>query len=84
MEIYKNWKIELDDYGYYAATDLGEDEAFMLHSKSVDELKGIIDEKIDEKIFFVLDETRTAIPQKEREKMVEDIHNALFGDVIPV
>ncbi len=41
---YRNWKIEKADYGYYEATNLKDCDAFMLHSKSVDELKNEIDE----------------------------------------
>ena len=44
MEIYKNWKIEKADYGYYEATNLNDCDAFMKYAKSVEELKTEIDE----------------------------------------
>ena len=45
MEIYKNWKIEKGDYGYYEATNLKDCDAFMKFSKNKDELKAEIDEE---------------------------------------
>ena len=45
METYRNWKIEKADYGYYEATNLNDCDAFMKHSKSVDELKLEIDDE---------------------------------------
>ena len=42
--IYKNWKIEKVDFGYYEATNLKDCDALMMHSKSIEELKTEIDE----------------------------------------
>ena len=48
MGIYKNWKIEKGDYGYYEATSLKDCDAFMKQSKNKDELKAEIDEENDD------------------------------------
>ena len=45
MEIYKNWKIEKADYGYYQATSLSNCDAYMKHSKSKEDIKKEIDEE---------------------------------------
>jgi hypothetical protein len=47
MEIYKNWKIEKADYGYYEATNLNDCDAYMKHSKSKEDIKKEIDEEVN-------------------------------------
>jgi len=47
MEIYKNWKIEKADYGYYQATSLSNCDAYMKHSKSKEDIKKEIDEEVN-------------------------------------
>jgi len=46
MEIYKNWQIRKSDYasGYYEATNLNDCDDFMIHAKSIAEIKAEIDE----------------------------------------
>ncbi len=47
MEIYKNWQIEKNDFGYFEATNLNDCDAFIKYSKNVDNLKTDIDEEDD-------------------------------------
>ena len=47
-EIYKNWKIEKADYGYYQATNLNDCDASMVFSKDIEQLKIEIDETQNE------------------------------------
>ena len=42
--IYKNWKIEKVDFGYYQATNLNDCDAFMIHDRSIEGIKIEIDE----------------------------------------
>ena len=44
--IYKNWKIEPDYYWGYAAYDLGDCDAYILHANTVEQLKIEIDDQI--------------------------------------
>ena len=46
MENYKNWQIRKSDYasGYYEATNLNDCDDFMIHAKSIAEIKVEIDE----------------------------------------
>tara|TARA_B110000503_G_scaffold8528_1_gene11602 strand:+ start:701 stop:838 length:138 start_codon:yes stop_codon:yes gene_type:complete len=44
--MYKNWKIEEADFGYYSATNLEDCDALMKFGKSVDELIIEIDEEL--------------------------------------
>ena len=44
MEIYKGWKIEKADYGYYEATNLNDCDAYMKFSKDIEEIKSEIKE----------------------------------------
>ena len=48
MEVYKNWKIEKEDYGYYTAENLNDCDAFLNCSKNIDDLKTEIDELEEE------------------------------------
>lgn len=47
MEIYKNWQIEKNDFGYFEATNLNDCDAFIKYSKNIDNLKTDIDEEDD-------------------------------------
>ena len=47
MERYKNWEIELNDFGYYVAVNLNDCDAFMKFDKDLDLLKEEIDEEIE-------------------------------------
>jgi hypothetical protein len=40
-EIYKNWEIRRSDYavGYYEATNLNDCDAYMIHAKSIEQIK---------------------------------------------
>lgn len=42
--IYKNWKIEYDDYGYYTAVNLKDCDASQITDKSIEGIKTEIDE----------------------------------------
>jgi len=46
MEIYKDWQIRKSIFapGYYEATNLNDCDAFMIHAKSLEEIKIEIDE----------------------------------------
>ena len=44
--IYKNYKIEQIEFGYFAATNLEDCDEDLIFSKSIDELKIEIDEKL--------------------------------------
>ena len=44
-ETYRNWVIEIGDYGYYEAYSLDDCDAYMKYSKSVEELRKEIDEE---------------------------------------
>ena len=44
--IYKGWKIEESDYGFYSATNLQDCDALMKFGKSVDELIIEINEEL--------------------------------------
>lgn len=45
MEIYKDWKIEKGDFGFYEATHLNDCDAFMKFGKTIEEIKTEIDEE---------------------------------------
>jgi hypothetical protein len=47
--IYKNWKIEKSDYGFFEAYSLSDCDEYIKWSKSLDDLKLQIDEHEEEK-----------------------------------
>tara|TARA_R110000803_G_scaffold4960_1_gene16549 strand:+ start:629 stop:775 length:147 start_codon:yes stop_codon:yes gene_type:complete len=47
MEIYKNWEIEKNDFGYFEATNLNDCDDFIKYSKNIDDLKTEINDADD-------------------------------------